>query len=190
MQGGDAELCCICFEQVCTIEVQNCSHEMCAHCILALCCHSKPNSSSKIPVCPFCRSTITRLAVAKTKVDTKTELEPAPAKPRTRISLNLGEGSSSFKSLSSLSSFGRLGRSSGKVVAECDHEMVKAWYRLPLTPTCWGLNINSFCTDIRRRDLKMKWNIFYWTWFKVQMRFHLHFRKLNHGFSWKSKTYD
>ncbi|XP_042054635.1 putative E3 ubiquitin-protein ligase XBAT31 isoform X2 [Salvia splendens] len=125
-EGGDAELCCICFEQVCTIEVQNCSHEMCAHCILALCCHSKPNSSSKIPVCPFCRSTITRLAVAKTKVDTKIELEPAPANPRTRISLNLGEGSSSFKSLSSLSSFGRLGRSSGKVVAECDHEMVKA----------------------------------------------------------------
>ncbi|KAL1545936.1 putative E3 ubiquitin-protein ligase XBAT31 isoform X2 [Salvia divinorum] len=125
-EGGDAELCCICFEQVCTIEVQNCSHEMCAHCVLALCCHSKPNSSSKIPVCPFCRSTITRLAVAKTKVDTKIELEPAPAKPRTRVSLNLGEGSSSFKSLSSLSSFGRLGRSSGKVVAECDHEMVKA----------------------------------------------------------------
>ncbi|KAI3473215.1 hypothetical protein Pfo_030507 [Paulownia fortunei] len=128
-EAGDADLCCICFEQVCTIEVQNCGHQMCAHCVLALCCHSKPNSSTncaKIPVCPFCRSSITRLVVAKSKTDSDIELELSPTKPRrTRKSLNLGEGSSSFKSLSSLGSFGRLGRSSGKVAAECNEEFDK-----------------------------------------------------------------
>ncbi|KAI3474087.1 hypothetical protein Pfo_028875 [Paulownia fortunei] len=102
---------------------------MCAHCVLALCCHSKPNSSTncaKIPVCPFCRSSITRLVVAKSKTDSDIELELSPTKPRrTRKSLNLGEGSSSFKSLSSLGSFGRLGRSSGKVAAECNEEFDK-----------------------------------------------------------------
>ncbi|KAG9157846.1 hypothetical protein Leryth_000034 [Lithospermum erythrorhizon] len=56
-EADDSEICCICFEQVSTIEVQNCGHRMCAHCTLALCCHSKPSSSSNslsIPVCPFC----------------------------------------------------------------------------------------------------------------------------------------
>ncbi|KAH6802562.1 hypothetical protein C2S51_034008 [Perilla frutescens var. frutescens] len=124
-QTEDAELCSICFEQECTIEVQNCSHQMCAHCVLALCCHSKPHSSTKIPVCPFCRSSITRLAVAKSKSNVKIELELSPTKPRTRKSFNLGEGSSSFKSLSTLGSFGRLGRSSGKVAAECNQDIDK-----------------------------------------------------------------
>ncbi|KAL0309847.1 UNVERIFIED_CONTAM: putative E3 ubiquitin-protein ligase XBAT31 [Sesamum radiatum] len=128
-EAGDAELCCICFEHVCTIEVQNCGHQMCANCILALCCHSKPNSSTnsaKIPVCPFCRSSITRLVVAKSKIDSDIELELSPSKPRrARKSYNLGECSSSLKSLSSLGSFGRLGRTSGKVAAESNEEFDK-----------------------------------------------------------------
>ncbi|KAL9153174.1 hypothetical protein ABFS82_10G032800 [Erythranthe guttata] len=123
-EAGDAELCCICFEHACTIEVQNCGHQMCAQCILAICCHSKPNSSSaakNIPVCPFCRSSIARLVVARSKIEGEIEVEVGPTKTRkTRKSFNLGECSSSFKGLSSLGSFGRLGRSSGRVAAECD----------------------------------------------------------------------
>ncbi|CAA2974253.1 putative E3 ubiquitin-protein ligase XBAT31 isoform X2 [Olea europaea var. sylvestris] len=121
---NDAKLCCICFEHECTIEVQECRHEMCAHCTLALCCHNKPNSaanSAKIPLCPFCRTPITRLVVAKNKIDCEMELEFSSTMPRrTRKSFNLGEGSSSFKSLSSLGSFGRLGRGSGKVGDDCN----------------------------------------------------------------------
>ncbi|KAK4419084.1 putative E3 ubiquitin-protein ligase XBAT31 [Sesamum alatum] len=128
-EAGDVELCCICFENVCTIEVQTCGHQMCANCILALCCHSKPNSSTnsaKIPVCPFCRSSISRLVVAKSKNDSEIELELSPSKPRrARKSYNLGECSSSLKSLSSLGSFGRLGRTSGKVAAESNEEFDK-----------------------------------------------------------------
>ncbi|KAE8728006.1 putative E3 ubiquitin-protein ligase XBOS31 [Hibiscus syriacus] len=53
---SDSEVCCICFEQVCTIEVQDCGHQMCAKCTLALCCHNKPNptTASVTPRCaPF-----------------------------------------------------------------------------------------------------------------------------------------
>ncbi|KAL8480558.1 hypothetical protein ACS0TY_027193 [Phlomoides rotata] len=129
-EDGGAELCCICFEQVCTIEVQNCGHQMCANCTLALCCHSKPNSSSaKIPVCPFCRSSITRLAVAQTKPEEGvTEFESSPTKPiRRRKSMNVGESSSFKSSFSSLGSFGRLGFGSGKVAAECNEELNKSF---------------------------------------------------------------
>ncbi|KAJ0809266.1 putative transcription factor C2H2 family [Helianthus annuus] len=61
---SETELCCICFDQVCTIEVQDCGHQMCAQCTLALCCHNKPNpttASLSAPVCPFCRSNIAQL---------------------------------------------------------------------------------------------------------------------------------
>lgn len=127
VQYGDAELCCICFEQVCTIEVQKCGHQMCANCTLALCCHSKPNSSSaKIPVCPFCRSSITQLAIAQTKPEDEGETEVELKPRRTRKSVNLGE-SSSFKSFSSLGSFGRLGFGLGKVGAECNGELDKSF---------------------------------------------------------------
>lgn len=64
------EVCCICFEQVCTIEVQDCGHQMCAACTLALCCHNKPNPSVRVsppPACPFCRQDISQLVVAKPK---------------------------------------------------------------------------------------------------------------------------
>ncbi|CAA0830507.1 Putative E3 ubiquitin-protein ligase XBAT31 [Striga hermonthica] len=124
------EMCCICFEEACKVEVQSCGHQMCAYCILALCCHSKPNSSSnnaKIPVCPFCRSSIARLVVAKSKTDEETESELNPTKPRkSRLSVSLGECSSNFKGLSALGSFGRLSRNSGKVAADCDLDFDKS----------------------------------------------------------------
>ncbi|GER54363.1 XB3 ortholog 1 in Arabidopsis thaliana [Striga asiatica] len=127
--GEEDEMCCICFEEACKVEVQSCGHQMCAYCILALCCHSKPNSSSnnvKIPVCPFCRSSIGRLVVAKSKTDDETESESNPTKPRkSRKSVSLGECSSNFKGLSALGSFGRLSRNSGKFAADCDLDFDK-----------------------------------------------------------------
>nr|CAD1828702.1 unnamed protein product [Ananas comosus var. bracteatus] len=67
-EASDAELCSICFDQHCTIEVQDCGHQMCAACTLALCCHNKPNPTTLClpsPACPFCRRSISRLVVAK-----------------------------------------------------------------------------------------------------------------------------
>lgn len=67
----EPELCCICFEHACTIEVQDCGHQMCAGCTLALCCHNKPNpttSSTLAPTCPFCRRNIEQLKCAPPKV--------------------------------------------------------------------------------------------------------------------------
>lgn len=127
VQVSESELCCICFEQVCTIEVQNCGHQMCAQCTLALCCHNKPNpatASLTPPVCPFCRSTITRLVVVKTECHEETDQDSVDincsklSKSRRLRNLN-DSGSSSFKGLSSVSSFGKLGsRSSGRIAAE------------------------------------------------------------------------
>ncbi|XP_020595837.1 E3 ubiquitin-protein ligase XB3-like [Phalaenopsis equestris] len=100
---NEYELCCICFDQACTIEVQDCGHQMCAHCTLALCCHNRPNpatSSQTPPVCPFCRSNIIRLVAAKSF------LSPSKA----RRSRNLTEGSSSFKGLpSTMATIGKMG---------------------------------------------------------------------------------
>nr|GMD03882.1 putative E3 ubiquitin-protein ligase XBAT31 [Ipomoea batatas] len=135
---SDLDLCCICFEQACTIEIQKCGHQMCAHCTLALCCHNKPNPTKKcdkVPTCPFCRSSITQLVIAKNKTENKLE-ELSPSRSRmSRTSFNLAEdgcggsescgGSSSssnntFKVLSPLASFAKLGgRSSGKVTIDC-----------------------------------------------------------------------
>lgn len=125
-QASDVELCGICFDQICTIKVRTCGHQMCANCTLALCCHNKPTPAThtpKAPVCPFCRSKITELVVA----ENNTELESSPSKPRTsRKSLGASEGSSSFKGLSALGSFGKLGgRGSGKMSVECDDEFDK-----------------------------------------------------------------
>ncbi|KZV51792.1 hypothetical protein F511_11480 [Dorcoceras hygrometricum] len=128
-EASNTDLCCICFELACTVEVENCGHQMCAQCILALCCHSKPNASTnsaKLPVCPFCRSSITQLLVVKNKSDSETESHFSPRKlGRTREASNLCEGSRSFNNLSPFSSFSRLGRSSGKVSAERDEELDK-----------------------------------------------------------------
>lgn len=111
-EGSSVELCCICFEQVCTIEVQDCGHQMCAHCTLALCCHNKPNPTTlcpPAPLCPFCRSSIARLVVAKSEINEDIDNEASPILRRYRQSMNPSEGSSSFKGLSSaLGSFGKM----------------------------------------------------------------------------------
>ncbi|EOY34059.1 XB3 in [Theobroma cacao] len=125
-EASDTEVCCICFEQICTIEVQDCGHQMCAQCTLALCCHNKPNpttASLTPPVCPFCRSTIVRLVVAKIKNydDTDQDIgDMSSSKVRKlRKSRNFCEGSSSFKSLSAVGSFSKMGgRGSGRIAAE------------------------------------------------------------------------
>ncbi|KAG5583904.1 hypothetical protein H5410_044338 [Solanum commersonii] len=132
--GSDLELCCICFEQACTIEIQKCGHQMCAHCTLALCCHNKPNpasNSEKVPLCPFCRSDITHLVVVQNKIDTYEEVS-SPSRPRkSRTSFSHAEGdssssSTSLKVLSPLASFGKLGcRHSGKISAECIEAFAK-----------------------------------------------------------------
>lgn len=120
-ETSDTELCCICFDQVCTIEVQDCGHQMCAHCTLALCCHNKPNPTTlcpPAPACPFCRSNIARLVVAKAK----DEGDKGSSKlRRSRRSRNFGEGSSSFKGISSaMGSFGKMGRGSGRIADSND----------------------------------------------------------------------
>ncbi|KAL5227058.1 hypothetical protein ABZP36_015323 [Zizania latifolia] len=115
--ADEVDLCSICFEQACNIEVQDCGHQMCAACTLALCCHSKPNPTTLLvqpPACPFCRSTISRLVVAS-----KAAAEPErPASPRLsrRRSRRSREGSSSFKGLSSaVGSLSKIGRGSGRL---------------------------------------------------------------------------
>ena len=122
IQGSSMELCCICFDQVCTIEVRPCGHQMCAHCTLALCCHKKPDPATTCttgPVCPFCRGAILQLIVAKIKTSSDIEVESSPTKPRRSRKSNVSEGSSSFKSLSAMGSFGKIaGHNSGKIEAE------------------------------------------------------------------------
>ncbi|CAN6816081.1 unnamed protein product [Brassica oleracea] len=130
---SDSELCCICFEQVCTIEVKDCGHQMCAQCTLALCCHNKPNPTTSTvtpPVCPFCRSVIVRLVVAQNNNNDKSKSQyevvdheagdvNSSKLRKHRRSINLGEESSSFMGLSSIGSFGRItGRSSGRIAAD------------------------------------------------------------------------
>eukprot|EP00262_Sarcandra_glabra_P006573 TRINITY_DN1890_c0_g1_i1.p1 TRINITY_DN1890_c0_g1~~TRINITY_DN1890_c0_g1_i1.p1 ORF type:complete len:442 (-),score=67.42 TRINITY_DN1890_c0_g1_i1:331-1656(-) len=123
-EASDTELCCICFDQVCTIEVQGCGHQMCAQCTLALCCHNKPNPATSClatPVCPFCRSNITQLVVAKTKTYERDNDSPSKLR-KSRKSHNFSEGSSSFKGLSSaMGSFGKVGgRGSGRIADSND----------------------------------------------------------------------
>lgn len=135
LQMSDSELCCICFEQACTIEVKDCGHQMCAQCTLALCCHNKPNPTTSTvtpPVCPFCRSVIVRLVVAqnnnndKSKSKSQNEVVDREAGEvncsklrKHRKSINHGEESSSFMGLSSIGSFGRItGRGSGRIAAD------------------------------------------------------------------------
>ncbi|XP_068668047.1 putative E3 ubiquitin-protein ligase XBAT31 [Aristolochia californica] len=123
-ETNDSELCCICFDQVCTIQVQDCGHQMCAHCTLALCCHNKPNPTTACltaPVCPFCRSNIAQLVIAKIKTD-EGDKDNNPSKLwKWRRSRNFSEGSSSFKGLSAMGSFGKMGgRGSGRIADSGD----------------------------------------------------------------------
>lgn len=126
---SDAELCCICFDQACTIEVQDCGHQMCAPCTLALCCHNKPNPTTLTlpsPACPFCRGSISRLVVAQTRTDGDPDRPSSPqlAPRRSRRSHNLSEGgSSSFKGLSSAIS--KIARGSSRMAGGDSGEMDK-----------------------------------------------------------------
>lgn len=125
-EASDTETCCICFDQLCTIEVQDCGHQMCAQCTLALCCHNKPNPTTACltaPVCPFCRSRIARLTVVKIKTVNEAEVDISDTNSsklrKSKRFPNLSEGSSSFKGLSAVGSFGKMGgRGSGRIVAE------------------------------------------------------------------------
>lgn len=136
-EGSETELCSICFDQVCTIEVQDCGHQMCAHCTLSLCCHNKPNPTTAClptPLCPFCRSIIVRLVVAKLKKgeETDIDIDTKTSKPRkSRKSRTFSEGSSSFKTMSAVGSFGkRSGRGSGRVSAEINElvdDKIDSW---------------------------------------------------------------
>ncbi|CAH9108805.1 unnamed protein product [Cuscuta epithymum] len=127
---SDTGLCCICFDQLCTIEVQDCGHQMCAQCVLSLCCHNKPNPTTAVtapPVCPFCRSSIERLSVVvkvnnNSNDDTIDHLDTSSkVKKVNKRSHNISEGggSSSFKGLSAVGSFGRItNRGSGRIPEE------------------------------------------------------------------------
>ncbi|KAG8053765.1 hypothetical protein GUJ93_ZPchr0001g31399 [Zizania palustris] len=115
--GAEVDLCSICFEQACNIQVQDCGHQMCAACTLALCCHSKPNPTTLLmqpPACPFCRTTISRLVVAsKAAAEPERQASPSLSRRRSRRSR---EGSSSFKGLSSaVGSLSKIGRGSGRL---------------------------------------------------------------------------
>jgi E3 ubiquitin-protein ligase XBAT32/33 len=118
VQASDAEVCSICFEQACSIEVRECGHQMCAACTLALCCHAKPNpatQSQPLPTCPFCRGGIARLVVA-TRARAGDEEEgsrlESPRHRRARRSMNLSGDAGSTSSLmgSIASSIGKMGR--------------------------------------------------------------------------------
>ncbi|WOL14896.1 E3 ubiquitin-protein ligase [Canna indica] len=103
-EESDSELCYICFDQACNIGIQECGHQMCAHCMLALCCHNKRNSISlclSSPTCPFCRSSISRLVVVKAKVKDEGDEETISKLRKSWRFKNSSEGSSSFKGLSS-----------------------------------------------------------------------------------------
>ena len=127
--AGGGEVCSICFEQACTIEVRECGHQMCAACTLALCCHAKPSAAAvtpcqqPLPTCPFCRGGISRLVVATTKTraggDEEEDDEEAgsrlasPLHRRSRRAVNhpSGDGGSTSSIMGSIaSSIGKMGR--------------------------------------------------------------------------------
>lgn len=121
--ASESEVCCICFDQLCTIEVQDCGHQMCALCTLALCCHNKPNPTtaySPPPACPFCRRSIAQLVVIPPKESSADIDLSRTNKPRQ--SKSFSEGSSSFKGgMSAKGSFGKIsGKGSGKIADSSD----------------------------------------------------------------------
>ncbi|KAI3679853.1 hypothetical protein L2E82_50833 [Cichorium intybus] len=115
---SEMELCCICFDHVCTIEVQDCGHQMCAQCTLALCCHNKVNPSTP-PVCPFCRSKIVRLVAVEVKTANQ-DLNPKLWKSRMP---NCMEESCSIKGLLGVPSFGKA-RSHGSARISVDTQCI------------------------------------------------------------------
>ncbi|XP_074584835.1 E3 ubiquitin-protein ligase XB3-like [Curcuma longa] len=113
-ENNDIDICSICFDRICTIEVQDCRHQMCSYCTLALCCYKKPNHPATLclpsPTCPFCRSNISKLATIKDNDDEIHDNTSKTSKHRKpRRTQSCSEGTSSFKTLpSAMGSFGRL----------------------------------------------------------------------------------
>ncbi|KAG6535753.1 hypothetical protein ZIOFF_000780 [Zingiber officinale] len=112
-EDDDMDLCAICFDRVCTIEVKDCRHQMCSQCTVALCCYSKPNPTnlySASPTCPFCRSNISKLATIKEKDGESRDNTSKTSKHRKpRKTQNCSEGTSGFNVLSTaMGSFGRV----------------------------------------------------------------------------------
>jgi len=121
-EASESEACCICFDQLCTIEVQDCGNQMCSLYTLALCCHNKHNPTttySPPPACPFCRSSIAQLVVVPPK-ESSTDIDSSKTnKPRQSKSFN--EGRNSFKGISSKGSFGKIsGKGSRKITDSSD----------------------------------------------------------------------
>nr|GMD03584.1 putative E3 ubiquitin-protein ligase XBAT31 [Ipomoea batatas] len=91
----------------------DCGHQMCAHCVLALCCHNKPDPKTTVaavPLCPFCRSSIAQLSSIEVKGGDSEQDAYSKTTMKARRSRNMNEGSSSFKGLSSgVGSLGRIG---------------------------------------------------------------------------------
>lgn len=126
-EENENELCCICFEHICTIEVQDCGHQMCAGCTLALCCHNKPNpgiANSPAPACPFCRRNIGQLKRAQPRLEPQVEVEKeedidiGKLNAANKFKKPAEESSSSFMGLVGKGSFRLLSsaRGSGRVV--------------------------------------------------------------------------
>lgn len=128
VDDDEVEMCCICFERACTIEVQDCGHQMCASCTLALCCHNKPNAAmpnAPAPACPFCRQTIAQLKRAQVKASVEVFLDEGREDEKEMDAVGLAskckksaEGSSSLMGLVGRGSFRLLSstKSSGRVV--------------------------------------------------------------------------
>lgn len=122
---GLMEICCICFEKFCTIEVKECGHQMCASCTLELCCHNKPNPlipCSPPPACPFCRGTIGQLVLAEPKhleMTDKNMMELAKSRSKRfkkQSSSSISKCSISSGGGSKGGSFRILGKGSGRIV--------------------------------------------------------------------------
>ncbi|EFJ26690.1 hypothetical protein SELMODRAFT_413088 [Selaginella moellendorffii] len=97
----DEDVCCICFDHLCTIQIKDCGHQMCATCALKLCCHGSSSSSSSPPralACPFCRQDIASLVLAPSSIshgcrdEQQQEMEGGDAPPPPNSSgLNKGK---------------------------------------------------------------------------------------------------
>ncbi|THU51724.1 hypothetical protein C4D60_Mb06t34060 [Musa balbisiana] len=167
LMESDSELCYICFDQVCTIKVQDCGHQMCAHCMLALCCHNKPSPTSlcsSSPTCPFCRSSISRLVIAKNRVKDEGDKDTISKLRRSRRSTNFSEGSSSLRGLSSvLGSCGKMTVGSGHISDSNDMadkpSDIGVHYMLPVRRDCRWVLRTQLCAD---PDIYLVTNS-YWT---------------------------
>ncbi|MFS7986848.1 hypothetical protein Hanom_Chr11g01015041 [Helianthus anomalus] len=86
---------------------------------------TRPNNASlTAPICLFFRSSIGRLVIVEVKVnnfDHDLDLYSSCKPPKLRKARNFSEGSSSFKGLSGIPSFGKMvGRGSGRISVDSE----------------------------------------------------------------------